>query len=54
MDELEFKTAFAEMAKDPNQREKLAELIVERINPRHVTENIVGLFLNTRQLKPGK
>lgn len=48
-----FKEAYAALAKDANQREALASLIVEYIDPNHLTENIVGLFLNTRRLKPG-
>ena len=52
MDE-KFKKAYAEMAGDPKQRKALASLIVEFIDPKHVTENIVGLFLNTRAMNPG-
>jgi len=48
-----FKTAYAALAKDKSQREALASLIVEYIDPGHITENIVGLFLDTRALKPG-
>jgi len=48
-----FQKAYAAMAKDPGQRDALASLIVEYIDPNHVTENIVGLFLDTRALKPG-
>lgn len=49
----DFKTAYAALAKDSNSREALASLIVEWINPNHVTWDIVGLMLNTRALKPG-
>ncbi len=52
MDE-KFKKAFAEMAGDSEQRKALASLIVEYIDPQHVTENIVGLFLDTRAMNPG-
>lgn len=52
MDE-KFQKAYAALAKDKSQREALASLLVEYINPNHITDNIVGLFLDTRQLKPG-
>lgn len=50
MDE-KFKTAYAELAK--KDRQALAELIVEYVDPKHVTTDIVGMFLNTRNLMPG-
>ena len=31
----------------------MADLIVEYIDPKHVTQDIVGMFLNTRALMPG-
>jgi len=49
----EFKKAYAALAQDKSQRDALASLIVEYIDPNHVTENIVGLFLNTRRMNPG-
>lgn len=49
----QFKTAYAEIAKNKAARDTLAELIVEYIDPKHVTQDIVGMFLNTRSLKPG-
>lgn len=51
--EKRFKEAYAAMAKNRNQREALAELIIEYIDPKHITEDIVGLMLNTRSLDPG-
>lgn len=51
MDEQKFKEAYAQLAKE--DRNALAELIVEYINPNHITQDIVGTFLNTRALKPG-
>lgn len=53
MEKEQFKAAYAELAKDKGSRETLAELIVEYINPKHVTQDIVGMFLNTRTLNPG-
>lgn len=52
MDE-KFLKAYASLAKDPNRRDALASLIVEYIDPNHITENIVSLFLNTRHMEPG-
>lgn len=34
-------------------REALAELIVEYVDPNHITTDFIGLLLNTRSLKPG-
>lgn len=48
-----FQEAYASLAKDKTQRDALAELIVEFIDPNHVTQDIVGLMLNTRSMKPG-
>jgi len=49
----QFKTAYAELAKDKGARDTLAELIVEYIDPKHITKDIVGMFLNARSLNPG-
>ncbi len=51
MDEAKFKQAYAEVAK--NDKRALAELIVQYVDPKHITQDIVGLFLNTRTLRPG-
>jgi len=51
MDEQKFKKALAEVAK--TDKRALAELIVEYIEPKHITRDIVGMFLNTRSLNPG-
>lgn len=53
MDQNELKTAFASLAKDRSRREELAALLVEYIQPNHLSENIMSLFLNTRQLNLG-
>lgn len=53
MEEIKFKEAYASLAKDPSKRQALASLIVEYINPLHLTSDIVSLFLNTRNLNPG-
>jgi hypothetical protein len=49
----EFKEAYAAAAKDKTQREALSELIVNWMQPNHLSSNIVSLFLNTRTLKVG-
>jgi len=51
MEQEKFKEAYAEVAK--TDRRALAELIVEYIDPNHVSRDVVGMFLNTRSLKPG-
>jgi len=51
MDEQKFKEAIAQIAK--TDKRALAELIVEYVDPKHVTQDIVGMFLNTRALNPG-
>lgn len=51
--EKEFKTALASLAKDKSRRADFAALLVEFIDPGHLQENIMGLFLNTRALKVG-
>lgn len=53
MDETKFKEAIAEKMKDRSQREALAELIVEYVQPNHITADYVGMLLTTRNLKPG-
>jgi len=53
MDLENFKKAYAEVAKKKESRDALAELIVEYVDPKHVTQDIVGMFLDTRALNPG-
>jgi hypothetical protein len=52
MDEIKFKEALASLLKD-NKREALAQLIVEYIQPNHITADMTSLLLNTRTLNPG-
>ena len=49
----EFKDAFAAIAKDKNQREAFSELIINWIQPNHLTQDLISLFLNTKSLKAG-
>jgi hypothetical protein len=51
MDEIKLKEAIAEVAK--TDKRAYAELIVEYIQPKHISRDIVGMFLNTRALNPG-
>lgn len=46
-------TALAEVAKDETKRRAFAELVVEYVDPNHFVKDFVGMFLNTRVLKPG-
>jgi hypothetical protein len=52
-DEKQVQEAIASMVKDKSQRDALASLIVEYVQPNHLTGQIVGNLLNTRALKPG-
>ncbi len=51
MDEKKLKEAIAQIAK--TDKSALAALIVEYVDPKHITHDIVGTFLNTRSLNPG-
>lgn len=52
MDKELLKESIASLVKEGN-REALAELLVEYVQPRHLTVNFIGLLLNSRSLKPG-
>lgn len=52
-DEKQIQEAIASMVKDRNQRDALASIIVEYVQPNHLTGQIVGNLLTTRALKPG-
>jgi len=45
--------AVAAIMKDKAQREALAQLIVEYVQPNHITTDFVGMLLDTRALQPG-
>jgi hypothetical protein len=51
--ELELKTAIATLMKDKSQRDAFAEMIVEFVDPNHVTIDFVSMLMNVRSLKPG-
>lgn len=52
MDEKKFKEAIAELLKAGN-REALAQLIIEYVQPQHLTNDFVSLLLGTRSLNIG-
>lgn len=45
--------AIASMMSDPLQRDALAEIIVEYVQPNHMTTDFISGLLSTRRLKPG-
>ena len=53
MEEKQLKEAIAALCKDKAKREALAQLIVEYINPQHITTDFISLLLDTRNMKPG-
>jgi hypothetical protein len=52
MDEKQLQESVASLLKDGN-KEALAQMIVEYVEPGHITRDFVGLLLDTRSLKPG-
>lgn len=52
MDEKQLKEAIASLLKE-GKREALAQLIIEYVQPNHITADFVSLLLNTRSLNPG-
>jgi hypothetical protein len=52
MDELKLKEAYASLVKEGN-REAVAQLLVEYVQPEHITTDFVGMLLNTRSLNAG-
>ena len=53
MDEKKMATAIASMVSDPMKRDALAEIIVEYVQPNHMTTDFISGLLNTRRLNPG-
>ena len=45
--------AIASMMSDPVKRDALAEIIVEFVQPNHITADFISGLLATRRLKPG-
>lgn len=53
MDEKELKESIASLMKDKGQREALAQLIVEWVQPTHIGVDFISMLLNARSLNPG-
>jgi hypothetical protein len=53
MDEKLLKESIASLMKDKGQREKLAQLLVEYIQPHHLSVDFVSLLLNSRAMAVG-
>lgn len=51
--EKKYKEAIASLMTDKEKRDELAELLVEYIDPGHITTDFVGMLLNSRALKEG-
>jgi len=49
----QIKEAIASLMKDKSKRDAFAEMIVEYVQPNHLTTDFVGMLLSTRNLKPG-
>jgi hypothetical protein len=45
--------AVASLMKEKNDRNALAELLVEYVQPQHITTDFISMLMNTRNLKPG-
>jgi hypothetical protein len=52
MDEIKLKESIASLMK-AGKREALAQLLVEYVQPGHITTDFVSMLLNTRALNPG-
>ena len=53
MSEKDYKEALAATMRDPEQREAFAQILVEFLEPGHLTGEFVSLILNTRSLEAG-
>lgn len=55
MSEKNYKETLAQIMRDPSpaQREALAQILVEFIQPNHLTNDVMSLLLNTRSLTAG-
>jgi hypothetical protein len=53
LDEKRVQEAVASMLKDRNQRDALAEIIVDFVQPNHLTNEFMSQILGTRRLNPG-
>jgi len=53
MEKKKYHEAIASLMKDKEKRDELAELLVEFIDPGHITTDFVGMLLNSRAMKEG-
>ena len=53
MEKNKYNEAIASLMSDKTKRTELAELLVEFIDPGHITTDFVGMLLNSRALKEG-
>lgn len=53
MEDKQLKEAIASLAKDKGQRDALAQMFVEFVQPNHIAVDFVGMLLNSRSLKEG-
>jgi hypothetical protein len=53
MEKIKYNEAIASLMQDKNKRDELAELLVEFIDPGHITTDFVGMLLNSRAMKEG-
>jgi hypothetical protein len=53
MEDTKVREAIASLMKDKNQKQALAEMIVEFVDPVHVSTAIMDQIMDTRSLKAG-
>lgn len=53
MDETKLKEAMASYMKDPSKHGALAELIIEYVDPMHITTDFVSMLMKTRNMNVG-
>jgi len=53
MEKNKYNEAIASLMTDKEKRDELAELLVEFIDPGHITTDFVGMLLNSRAMKEG-
>jgi len=53
MEKIKYNEAIASLMQDKEKRDELAELLVEFIDPGHITTDFVGMLLNSRAMKEG-
>ena len=53
MNEKELNEAVASLIKEPGDKQALAEMLIEYVQPNHITTDFVGMLLNSRSLKEG-